>query len=389
MQEKNSSQREEKAMKLILTGIQGSGKSTQGNLLSKQLNLPYLSTGHIFRQIAKEKTALGRYIKNTMTAGFLIPDDKTIEIVEHYLRRPEYKKGYIIDGFPRTLNQAKKFKNNIDHVVYLEIPDKEALWRLSYRADKEREDETLDALRRRIELFHKVTKPVLEFYREKGRLVEIDGTKTIEEVNEEILKSLGKQFVQNKIKTWKYNHRSIIAIVGLAGSGKTEAARFFSEEKDVPIISFGRVINEMVNAKGLPHVESVHKKIREDLRKKHGFEALAVLNRDKIKKALERNKIVVIDGLYSWEEFTYLKQEFPKINVYLLAIFADKSVRYKRIATRKERNKLYGEERDINELIGANKGAPIAFSDFLIKNNFSVQDFHDKLENVYREIYFS
>ena len=83
-------------MKLVLIGIQGSGKSTQGNLLSKQLKIPYLSTGHIFRKIAKEKTQLGRYIKEILNAGLLVPDEKTIEIVNSYLSRPEYKKGYIL-----------------------------------------------------------------------------------------------------------------------------------------------------------------------------------------------------------------------------------------------------------------------------------------------------
>src|SRR3989344_6887543 len=122
-------------MKLVLIGIQGSGKSTQGNLLSHQLGIPYLSTGHIFRQLAKEKTKLGHYIKVVMNTGLLIPDDKTIEIVNSYISRPEYRKGYILDGFPRTINQAKKFKNNVDKVIQLEIPDKEAIWRLAYRDD--------------------------------------------------------------------------------------------------------------------------------------------------------------------------------------------------------------------------------------------------------------
>ena len=98
-------------MKIILIGIQGAGKSTQGNLLSKKLKIPYLSTGHIFRELAKEHTSLGRYIKETMNAGYLIPDKKTVEIVSEYLNRPEYKKGYILDGFPRTLEQVKMFKN--------------------------------------------------------------------------------------------------------------------------------------------------------------------------------------------------------------------------------------------------------------------------------------
>ena len=177
-------------MKIILIGIQGAGKSTQGNLLREKLNVPYLSTGHIFREMAKEKTPLGRYIKEIMNAGYLIPDEKTVEIVSLYLKKPEYEKGYILDGFPRTLEQVKMFKNGIDKVVYLKVSDKEALWRLSYREGVGREDETLTAIRKRIELFHTLTEPVLEYYRQKGTLVEIDGEKTIEEIHKEILEKI-------------------------------------------------------------------------------------------------------------------------------------------------------------------------------------------------------
>jgi len=182
-------------MKIILVGIQGSGKSTQGNLLSEKLKIPYLSTGHIFRELAKERTPLGRYIKETMTAGYLIPDQKTNEIVNEYFSRPEYEKGYIMDGYPRTIEQAKAFKNGIDKVIYLEVSDKEALWRLSYRTSDNgevREDETLAAIRKRIELFHKFTKPVLDFYRKKGKLVTINGEESIKTIHREITKKLTK-----------------------------------------------------------------------------------------------------------------------------------------------------------------------------------------------------
>ena len=177
-------------MKIILLGIQGSGKSTQGTLLSAELGVPYLSTGYIFRRMAREHTPLGRQIKVVMNAGFLISDRKTLKIVSEYLKRPEYKDGYILDGFPRTLTQAKAFSNGIDKVVYLKISDKEALWRISGRTDEGREDETLMAIRKRIDSFHKFTEPVVDYYKEKGQLLEIDGEKTVEGIHKEIMQKI-------------------------------------------------------------------------------------------------------------------------------------------------------------------------------------------------------
>lgn len=185
-------------MRLIIIGIQGAGKSTQGNLLSKKLKIPYLSTGHIFRVLAQEKTPLGRYIKEVMNAGYLIPDKKVLKIVMDYLQRPEYKKGYILDGFPRTIGQARAFQNGIDWAVYLRVSDREALWRLSYRETNDREDETLSAIRKRIELFHKFTEPVLGFYRHNGNLVEIDGEQKIRDIHKEVMERLKEEKEKRK-----------------------------------------------------------------------------------------------------------------------------------------------------------------------------------------------
>lgn len=375
-------------MKLILIGIPGAGKSTQGNLLSRQLKIPYLSTGHIFRKIAKEKTRLGRYVKETINAGLLIPDNKVIQIVNDYLARPEYKKGYILDGFPRTLKQAKSFKNNVDKVIYLKIPDKEALWRLAYRNDSLRNDDTVAAVRKRIEIFHQYTEPVIKYYQRQGRLLIIDGIKSIPEVNQEILKSLGKQLVKNQVKEWSQKRKAIIAIVGLPGAGKTEAVNYF-RKKGLPIVSFGRIINDIVSKKYKKHTEMIHKKIREEIREKYGKEALAFLNERKIREALNGNMVVVIDGLRSWEEYLFLKDKFPKTRIFILAIFADKAVRYKRISNRRSRSKLYGEERDLNEIFGTNMGPTFAWADFLVKNNFYLEDFYDKLDEVYRRVIFT
>ncbi|OGK38301.1 hypothetical protein A3F03_01895 [Candidatus Roizmanbacteria bacterium RIFCSPHIGHO2_12_FULL_41_11] len=374
-------------MKLVLIGIQGSGKSTQGNLLSKQLKIPYLSTGHIFRAIAKEKTKLGHEVKLLMSSGLLIPDDLTIEIVNTYLSKPEYKRGYILDGFPRTLKQAKLYKNNVDKVIYLEVPDKEALWRLAYRKDN-RDDNTVKAIVKRIELFHKHTSAVIKYYEEEGKLVTIDGTEKIEKVNRNILKSLGKQLIKNQIKTWQQKKKAIIAIVGLPGSGKTEAANFFVH-KNVPIVKFGQVLNDYIDQHQLKHDEKTHRRLREGWRKKRGADVFAQMNEQYIRESLKKKSIVVVEGMRSWEECLYLKKRFPEVRIYILNIYADKDIRRERAAGRKYRPKLWGEEREINELLGTNMGPTIAMADFLIKNNYSLEQFHDKLEEVDRVVYFA
>ncbi len=375
-------------MKIVLIGIQGSGKSTQGNLLSHQLGIPYLSTGHIFRTLAKEKTKLGHYIKVVINTGLLVPDEKTIEIVNTYLSRPEYRRGYILDGFPRTIAQAKKFINNVDKVVYLDIPDKEAIYRLVYRHNEVREDETIPAIKKRIESFKKFTMPVLKYYMKEKKLAEIDGTQSIEVVNQEVLKSLGKQLVKNRIENWKQDTKKMICIVGLPGVGKTDATNFF-KERGLPTISFGQAINDYIDENHMPHIEKTHKKVRLELREKYGMAAMAKLNEKKIKKAFKENMTIVIDGLRSWQEYVYLKKAFPKVKIYLVGIYADKKLRWSRSVKRTKRNKLYGEDRDLDELIGINMAPTIAYADFLVKNNFSIEDYHDKLEEVYRMIYYS
>lgn len=176
-------------MHIVLIGIQGAGKSTQGNLLSEKLGVPYLSSGHIFRQMAKEKTPTGRLLKETLNSGSLVSDEMTIDVILEYLKKPEYANGYILDGFPRTEKQAEVFNGGVDNVVFLDVTDREALWRISGRIS-DREDETLQAVRKRIELFHEWTMPVLGYYEKKNKLIKIDGEQTVEKVFADICQNL-------------------------------------------------------------------------------------------------------------------------------------------------------------------------------------------------------
>ena len=375
-------------MKLVLIGIQGSGKSTQGNLLSKQLKIPYLSTGHIFRNIATERSAIGKKVKLLMSAGHLIPDDLTIETVKSYLSRPEYQSGYILDGFPRTLQQAKAFDSKVDHVLHIAIPDREALWRLAYR-NEQRDDDTIDAIKKRIETFKTTTLPVLKFYDDKKILHTIDGTMDVEEVNNSILSCIGKQMVSNKLKKTEQNKATIISIVGMPGSGKTEVSEYL-KKKGLSVVSFSSIVNDMIDEQGLTHDNETHKRLRMQIRKEHGMEGFAKLSAPKINDLLKNGTTrIVIEGMRSWEEYLYIKKNYSKIRIVIFAIHADKKIRYQRIQARETRSMVFGEERDIDELISLNMGPTIVFSDYLITNNKSKEELIYKVDEVIQDIYFT
>lgn len=171
----------------------------------------------------------------------------------------------------------------------------------------------------------------------------------------------------------------IIAVVGMAGAGKSVSCQYFSK-KGYPVLRFGDQTDIGLKEQGLALTEANERKYRENLRKELGMAAYAIKIEPRIKKALKKSTIVVLDGLYSWEEYIYLKDKFA--NFFLLTIYARPTVRYQRLAKRKTRPLTYKQarERDIAELVNLNKGGPIALADFLIKNNKQTAKLYQKLD---------
>ena len=177
----------------------------------------------------------------------------------------------------------------------------------------------------------------------------------------------------------------VVAIVGMAGSGKTEVARVF-EEDGFTRIRFGDITDEEIRKKGLELSEENERYIREVLREQYGMSAYAMLNLSRIDLARKQSD-VVIDGLYSWEEYTFLRTYYGE-DLYLVAVWASPRTRHARLSSRLER-KLTAEEaasRDRAEVEKVNKGGPIAIADFTIINESSLKDLKREVRRIISEL---
>lgn len=176
-------------MNIIILGPQGSGKSTQAGLLSQKLNLPMLDVGSLLRLKAQEQTEAGRKIKTLVERGELVDDSLTAALLEEELSDKKYEAGFVMDGAPRTVNQARLLESivKLDKVFYLAVPEEINIKRLLKRG---RQDDTPELIKRRLALYHENTQPALSYYREKRVLSEIDGTKISTEVFKDILAHL-------------------------------------------------------------------------------------------------------------------------------------------------------------------------------------------------------
>lgn len=175
-------------MKIILVGPPGSGKGTQAKHISETFKIPHISTGDIFRENIKGETELGKLAKSYMDQGKLVPDEVTIDMVKDRLEKEDCKNGYLLDGFPRTIPQANAFdgKESIDTVLDVEVPDETCVQRIAGRAVESpgRADDNEETARERLKVYHDQTEPIIKHYQNK--VIEIDGTKTVEEVWKQI-----------------------------------------------------------------------------------------------------------------------------------------------------------------------------------------------------------
>ncbi|MBG0786922.1 MAG: adenylate kinase [Anaerolineaceae bacterium] len=211
-------------MYIVMLGPPGAGKGTQAKKLAEALNLVHVSTGDLFRENLKHETPLGQLAQQYMNKGELVPDDVTVAMVEERFARPDCEKGAVLDGFPRTPAQAEALENllgktnsDVNVVPFIKVPDDVLVERLSGRwmspsgrvyHEKynppvvkwiddidgsqlyQREDDRPATVRHRIEVYNEQTAPLINYYRDKGLLAEIDGTQPIDDVFDAIMKSV-------------------------------------------------------------------------------------------------------------------------------------------------------------------------------------------------------
>lgn len=204
-------------MKIIMLGAPGAGKGTQAKMIAQKYGVPHVSTGDMFRANIKNGTELGMEARKYMDQGLLVPDELTVRILLDRVAQEDCKNGYVLDGFPRTIPQAQVLDNaltesgnQIDYAINVEVPDENIIRRMSGRRacltcgatyhmehvppKKEgicdacgselvlRDDDKAETVKNRLDVYHKQTQPLIDFYMEKGVLESVDGTLPMEDV---------------------------------------------------------------------------------------------------------------------------------------------------------------------------------------------------------------
>ncbi len=212
-------------MLIVLLGAPGAGKGTQAKILTNKLGIPQISIGDLLRNERKQGTELGKEVTYFMSSGQLVPDKITMEVFKKRISQPDSQSGAILDGIPRTIAQAqildillKRLNKVLGLVIHIKLPEEEIINRLTgrwvceqcghiyhekYSPPKtpgtcdldqgslyQRDDQKIEAVKERIKVYHELTEPLIKYYKDKDLLTEINGQRTIEEVNADITKKL-------------------------------------------------------------------------------------------------------------------------------------------------------------------------------------------------------
>jgi adenylate kinase len=187
-------------MNLLVLGPQGAGKGTQAKRIASDYDIPHISTGDMFREAIAAGTPLGQRVEPILARGDLVPDDLTVAMIRDRLGEDDARDGFVLDGFPRNLAQAEaldamlaEIDRGLDAILFFDLPDDVGVERMLKRArDENRPDDTPEVIRRRLQIYHDETEPVVEHYRATGKLVPLHAGRSIEEVYREIQQALGR-----------------------------------------------------------------------------------------------------------------------------------------------------------------------------------------------------
>ena len=186
-------------MNIIMLGAPGAGKGTQAAVLCEHFGIPTISTGNMIREALKNGTEMGLKAKSYMDDGKLVPDEVVIGIVKERLSEDDCKKGFILDGFPRTIPQAEALDNmgvDIQYVINIDVPDESIIKRMSGRrvcencGRPQRKDDHPDTVLARLDVYHKETEPLADYYKKQGKLVNVEGQNTVADTTAAVLKAI-------------------------------------------------------------------------------------------------------------------------------------------------------------------------------------------------------